>query len=147
MIGPLVKPEAPAEWVPACAGMTVFFLLSAKQIIRDLRAANQKTASTFHNPDMKPCVYILASRRNGSLYIGVTTDIRRRLSEHHDGTVAHTARYGVRRLVYFEDHQKIADALVREKRLKAWKRDWKIRLIEEINPDWNDLRQALAWRD
>ncbi len=96
---------------------------------------------------MKPCIYILASRRNGSLYIGVTTDIRRRLTEHRDGKVAHTTKYGIRRLVYFEDHQQIEDALVREKRLKAWKRAWKIKLIEEVNPDWNDLRSALVWRD
>ena len=96
---------------------------------------------------MKPCVYILASRRNGSLYIGVTTDIRRRLDDHRSGKVPHTRKYRIRRLVYLEDHPRVEDAIIREKRMKAWKRAWKIQLIETANPDWNDLARRLWWRD
>ncbi|MBL6598772.1 MAG: GIY-YIG nuclease family protein [Alphaproteobacteria bacterium] len=96
---------------------------------------------------MKPCVCILASRRNGSLYIGVTTDIRRRLFDHRSGKVPHTRKYRIRRLVYLEDHPRVEDAIIREKRMKAWKRAWKIQLIEKANPDWNDLARQLWWRD
>jgi putative endonuclease len=93
---------------------------------------------------MSPCIYILASRRNGSLYIGVTTDMDRRLIEHREGKVAHTRKYRIRRLVHLETYSWIDDAIIREKRLKAWKRAWKIRLIEESNPDWNDLARRLG---
>jgi putative endonuclease len=93
---------------------------------------------------MQPCVYILASRRNGSLYIGVTTDIHRRLNDHREGKVAHTRKYRIRRLVHLETYSWIDDAIIQEKRLKAWKRAWKIRLIEESNPDWNDLARQLG---
>jgi putative endonuclease len=101
----------------------------------------------FHNPGMKPCVYILASKRGGTLYIGVTGDIRRRLGEHLDGNVAFTLRYRVKRLVHAEFHASIHDAITREKRLEQWNRAWKIRLIEETNPDWNDLSKHLGWID
>ncbi len=93
---------------------------------------------------MKPCVYILASKRNGSLYIGMTTDIRRRVEEHRAGFVQHTRKYRIRRLVYLEPHQTIEDAALRERRIKEWRRLWKIRLIEATNPDWNDLAHDLA---
>jgi putative endonuclease len=96
---------------------------------------------------MKPCVYILASRRGGFLYIGVTADIRRRLQQHQDGQVQHTRKYRIRRPVYLEPHQRITDAIQREKQLKFWKRAWKIRLIEDANPLWNDLARQLAWFD
>jgi putative endonuclease len=96
---------------------------------------------------MKPCIYILASRRNGSLYIGVTSDIRRRLTQHRDGTVAHTHRYRIRRLVYLEFHDRIVDVIVREKRLKFWRRAWKINLIETANPNWDDLSRQFSWLD
>ncbi|MDA0341721.1 MAG: GIY-YIG nuclease family protein [Proteobacteria bacterium] len=93
---------------------------------------------------MKPCVYILASRRNGSLYIGVTSDIRRRLAQHHDGAVSHTRRYRIFRLVHLEFHQRIADAIQREKNLKFWRRAWKIELIETSNPNWDDLSKQFT---
>lgn len=96
---------------------------------------------------MKPCIYILANRRNGFLYIGVTSDIRRRLAEHQQGLSRHTRKYRIKRLVYLEPHDRITDALQREKRLKYWKRAWKIRLIEEANPDWSDLARTLAMFD
>ena len=96
---------------------------------------------------IKPCVYILASKRGGTLYIGVTADVRRRLEQHLDGKVGLTNRYNVKRLVYVEFHDRIDDAIAREKQLKEWNRAWKIGLIEEINPNWNDLRRNLAWLD
>ncbi len=85
-------------------------------------------------------VYILASRKNGTLYIGVTSNLRQRVHQHRSGTVpGFTHRYGVHRLVYFETFCRIGDALTAEKRLKKWNRQWKIRLIEEHNPEWRDL--------
>ncbi|MDI6739416.1 MAG: GIY-YIG nuclease family protein [Candidatus Edwardsbacteria bacterium] len=85
-------------------------------------------------------VYILASRRNGTLYIGVTNDLKRRMTEHKESLVeGFTRRYGVSRLVHYEQYVDVRDAIRREKSLKAWKRAWKIRLIEERNPDWDDL--------
>ncbi|MCU0607620.1 MAG: GIY-YIG nuclease family protein [Candidatus Edwardsbacteria bacterium] len=89
-------------------------------------------------------VYILASKRNGTLYIGVTNDIRRRIREHKEGLVkGFTQRYKVTKLVHLEGFTDIRDAIVREKRLKEWHRAWKIRLIEEHNPDWEDLTKDL----
>jgi putative endonuclease len=85
-------------------------------------------------------VYILASERNGTLYVGVTSDLPRRLFEHQNGLIDGFSRtYGVRRLVYAEAYDRITDAIAREKQLKKWKRGWKIDLIEESNPDWCDL--------
>ena len=85
-------------------------------------------------------VYILASRRNGTLYTGVTSELVQRVWKHKsDVFEGFTKKYGVHRLVYFEEHPDIRDAIVREKQLKKWKRSWKIRLIEEMNPEWRDL--------
>ena len=85
-------------------------------------------------------VYMLASRKQGTLYIGVTNDLIRRVYEHREGAVeSFTKRYRVDRLVYFETHESIETAIVREKTLKHWKRDWKTDLIERDNPDWRDL--------
>ncbi|WP_340316570.1 GIY-YIG nuclease family protein [Rhizorhabdus argentea] len=85
-------------------------------------------------------VYILASRRYGTLYTGVTSDLARRVGEHRDGAVpGFTREYNVKRLVFFESHDDIRDAIAREKRIKEWKRDWKIALIERDNPLWDDL--------
>jgi len=85
-------------------------------------------------------VYILASKRNGTLYIGVTNNLNRRMLEHKSGLIpGFTKKYNVHRLVYFESTNDIRSAITREKRLKKWKRQWKIRLIEENNPEWEDL--------
>ena len=85
-------------------------------------------------------VYLLASRPNGTLYVGVTSDLVRRVAEHKtDGVAGFTKRYGVHRLVYFERYEAIRDALVREKQLKKWNRAWKLRLVREANPTWRDL--------
>ncbi|WP_072371359.1 GIY-YIG nuclease family protein [Hyphomicrobium sp. NDB2Meth4] len=85
-------------------------------------------------------VYILASKRNGTLYVGVTSDLYGRMSEHRDGLIpGFTQRYGVKTLVYFEEHDDVGEAIRREKRIKRWRRAWKIALIEGGNPGWRDL--------
>jgi putative endonuclease len=90
-------------------------------------------------------VYILANQRNGTLYIGVTNDLQRRVQEHREGLVeGFTKKYRVHRLVYFESTEDVRTALEREKRLKIWKRKWKLRLIEESNPHWDDLHPSIA---
>lgn len=90
-------------------------------------------------------VYMLASRKQGTLYIGVTNDLIRRVYEHREGAVeSFTKRYRVDRLVYFETHESIEAAIVREKKLKHWKRGWKTDLIERGNPDWRDLYPDLV---
>jgi putative endonuclease len=93
----------------------------------------------------RPCVYILASNRNGTLYIGVTNDIARRAWEHRSNAVGGFARdYGVHRLVLVEFHETMADAILREKRLKKWRRAWKLGLIERHNPQWRDPYHELT---
>jgi len=85
-------------------------------------------------------VYILASRRNGTLYIGVTNSLRTRLEQHRAGKGSEFVKqYGIYRLVYVENYGRPDEAIAREKQLKRWKRDWKIRLIEQDNLDWSDL--------
>jgi len=85
-------------------------------------------------------VYIMASRRNGTLYLGVTTDLVRRVHRHRTGELGgFTARYGVHRLVWYEGHDDIAAAIQRETSLKRWRRAWKLALIERTNPEWRDL--------
>jgi len=89
-------------------------------------------------------VYILASRKHGTLYIGVTNNLRVRLELHRSGKGSEFVRkYGVTRLVYVEEYSSPEEAIRREKQLKNWHRDWKIRLIEENNPDWSDLSGLL----
>ncbi|MBV6341873.1 GIY-YIG nuclease family protein [Candidatus Magnetobacterium casensis] len=85
-------------------------------------------------------VYILASKKNGTLYIGVTSDLIKRVYEHkNDLTDGFTKKYGVHKLVYYETAEDINSMIAREKQLKRWKRDWKIQLIESVNPMWDDL--------
>jgi len=87
-----------------------------------------------------PCVYILASGRNGTLYIGVTSDLLDRISIHvQELAPGFTAKYHVHQLVYYEMHETMDAAIAREKQLKKWNRLWKIRLIEQANPEWIDL--------
>lgn len=91
-------------------------------------------------------VYILTNKKNGTLYIGMSNDLERRVYEHKNELVqGFTKEYGLKQLVYFESHQYVNDAILREKRLKKWKRQWKINLIEEDNPEWADL--AIDWFD
>ena len=96
--------------------------------------------------ERQPAVYILASKRNGTLYIGVTSNLPKRAWEHREGFGdGFTKKYNVHRLVYYELFEDMQNAITREKRLKKWRRAWKIRLIEEKNPDWHDLwSQILA---
>lgn len=96
--------------------------------------------------DRQPCVYILASKRNGTLHIGVTSDLIRRLHEHRSGSIAGFTRdYGIKRLMWFEQHDTMEEAILREKRLKKWNRAWKITLIEDLNPHWDDLAIGLGF--
>ena len=89
-------------------------------------------------------VYILASQRNGTLYIGVTSDIFRRVWEHREGLIeGFTKKHGVKTLVYYEPFGDIHAAIHRETRLKKWKRQWKIDLIQKYNVEWNDLYETL----
>jgi len=90
-------------------------------------------------------VYILASRKNGTLYVGVTSDLLKRVAEHREKAVSgFTEKYGVTRLVYYEEAADIASAIQREKQLKKWSRAWKIRLIKDKNPGWKDLYPELT---
>ncbi len=90
-------------------------------------------------------VYIMASKKNGTLYIGVTNNIVRRAYEHRNGLVeGFTYKYGVKDLVYYEVHSEINEALIREKQLKKWNRQWKIELIEKENKDWQDLYESIC---
>jgi putative endonuclease len=90
-------------------------------------------------------VYILASCRNGTLYIGMTDELARRVWEHQVGAVAgFTRKYGVKMLVWFERHESRESAFLRERQLKKWNRSWKLELIERSNPDWKDLASELT---
>ena len=93
----------------------------------------------------QPVVYILASKRNGTLYIGVTSNLVKRIWEHKNNMVeGFTKRYTVHRLVWYELHESMESALTREKRLKNWKRKWKLELIETRNPEWLDLYNMIV---
>ncbi|MFN3248521.1 GIY-YIG nuclease family protein [Roseibium album] len=95
--------------------------------------------------DQQYYIYILASGLGGTLYVGVTNALLKRLYEHREGRgSAFTAKYGVHRLVYFEIHEEIEQAIKREKQIKRWKRAWKVSLIEERNPNWDDLSLGLS---
>ncbi|OGR88917.1 MAG: GIY-YIG nuclease [Elusimicrobia bacterium RIFCSPLOWO2_01_FULL_60_11] len=95
--------------------------------------------------DKQPCVYILASRRNGTLYTGVTSDIIKRVWEHKNNVVpGFTKEYGVHTLVWYEQHETMETAILREKRIKKWNRAWKLELIEKQNPTWQDLYQEIT---
>jgi len=94
---------------------------------------------------MPAYVYILASKKNGTLYVGVTSDLPRRMAEHKTGAVeGFTKKYGVTALVYAEQHADIKEAIAREKVIKKWNRDWKLHLIQKANPQWQDLAPELA---
>lgn len=90
--------------------------------------------------EKQAAVYLLASQRNGTLYIGVTSNLVKRIWEHQNNAVeGFTKRYDVHTLVYYEQHATMEAAITREKQLKKWNRAWKLRLVEERNPDWRDL--------
>ena len=92
----------------------------------------------------QPAVYIMTNKAKGTLYTGVTNNLKKRVWEHRENQVeGFTQRYAIHQLVYYELHEEMIEAIVREKRLKKWNRAWKIRLIQEKNPEWNDLYESL----
>ena len=92
----------------------------------------------------QPCVYLMASRRNGTLYVGVTSDLMKRAWEHKNGAVeGFTKRYSVHKLVWYEVHESMESAIAREKAIKAWNRKWKLELVEKANPEWDDFYAML----
>jgi putative endonuclease len=96
--------------------------------------------------DFQPCVYIVASQRNGTLYTGVTSNLLARIQQHRHGLVrGFTRKYGVKLLVWFEQHSTMESAITREKRIKKWNRAWKLKLIEADNPDWRDLAEDFGF--
>jgi putative endonuclease len=96
--------------------------------------------------DFQPCVYLLASRRNGTIYTGVTSILLARIHQHRHGLVrGFTRDYGVKLLVWFEHHPTMESAITREKRIKKWNRAWKLELIEAGNPEWRDLAEDFGF--
>jgi putative endonuclease len=92
----------------------------------------------------QPAVYILASKRNGTLYIGVTSDLQKRAWAHRNESIeGFTKKYGVHLLIYYELYDDMMSAITREKQIKKWNRAWKLELIEKQNPDWNDLWEEI----
>ncbi|RJY09694.1 GIY-YIG nuclease family protein [Aurantiacibacter aquimixticola] len=97
--------------------------------------------------DFAPTVYLLASARNGTLYVGVTSNLMQRIAQHRAGIGGgFAARHRVTRLVWFEQHGTMEHAIIREKRIKKWNRAWKLRLIEADNPDWRDLAEEFGFK-
>ena len=95
--------------------------------------------------EKQPAVYILASQQNGTLYIGVTNDLVKRVWQHKNDTIeGFSKKYSVHKLIYYELHQDMVSAITREKQLKKWNRAWKVELVEEKNPEWNDLWDEIA---
>ncbi len=93
----------------------------------------------------RPCVYMMASKRNGTLYVGVTSDLPKRVFEHREGVVkGFSKKYGCKLLVWYELHETMIAAITREKQIKAGSRAKKLELIEMLNPEWNDLYETLA---
>jgi len=115
------------DWIPAFAGMT------------------RRGAFTGIVARMKqPCVYLLTNDRNGTLYIGVTSDLIQRIWQHKEGVVdGFSKKYGLKMLVWFELHSTMESAIAKEKAMKEWKRGWKLELIEKANPEWRDLYEDL----
>ena len=96
--------------------------------------------------DFQPTVYIMASHKNGTLYTGVTSNLLKRVHEHRLGLIpGFTSDYGIKRLVYVEQHSMMESAIGREKQIKKWERQWKINLIETDNPDWDDLAVSFGF--
>ena len=94
--------------------------------------------------EKQPCVYLLASKRNGAIYTGVTSNLLKRIWEHKSNVVkGFTSKYGVHTLVWYEIHETMESAIQREKTIKNWKRVWKMKIIEEMNPGWRDLYSDL----
>ena len=96
--------------------------------------------------DFQPTVYIVANRKYGAIYVGVTSNLMQRIYQHREGTFeGFSKRYGTKRLMWFEQHGTMETAIVREKQMKEWKRGWKIEQLEKTNPDWKDLAIDLGF--
>ena len=113
---------------------------------RNLR--HETTIITHHTMSKQGYVYLLANKRNTTLYLGVTNDLKRRVAEHklHINS-GFSDKYNTEKLVYFEIHEQIYDAIRREKQMKKWRREWKNALINELNPEWNDLAETIGVDD
>ena len=119
-------------------GVGSIYIHTAVLLVTPAKAGVQK--AKYGEMVKQYCVYILASKKNGTLYIGVTNNLLRRVYEHRNNSIdGFTRKYGVHKLVYYETTDDIESAITKEKQLKKWKRDWKIEMIEKCNPEWNDL--------
>ena len=113
--------------------------------MRDNSVHYRRRSGGGRNPEWQPCVYLLASRRNGTLYVGVTSHLTQRVWQHKgDLADGFTQRYGVHTLVWYQVHDTMESAIAREKAIKGWKRAWKIGLIETSNPQWRDLYEEFT---
>lgn len=113
-------------------------------LARHSRGSKRESRLAYRSLMKFPCVYILANKPNGTLYIGVTSDLVSRCWQHRQAVVKGFSKsYGVKQLVYYEMHQTMTEAIYREKQLKKWNRAWKIDLIEKGNPHWRDLWQEI----
>jgi putative endonuclease len=109
-------------------------------LVPSLSVIPAKAGIQYFRKMKQPCVYMLASKRNGTIYIGVTSNLVKRLYEHQSGAVENfTKKHGVHSLVWYVVYENMESAIVREKQMKKWNRTWKLRLIEEGNPGWSDL--------
>ena len=118
---------------------------AAAPLVRQRAATSSVRALCSRIAQKTGTVYLLASQRNGTLYLGVTSDLARRVRQHKEGaTPGFSSRYGVTHLVWFEGHPSVADAIVREKQIKKWRRAWKVELIEAGNPGWLDLYERVV---
>ncbi|MES2904440.1 MAG: GIY-YIG nuclease family protein [Pseudomonadota bacterium] len=96
--------------------------------------------------EFSPTVYLLASQRNGTLYVGVTSNLIARMHQHREAVIpGFTRKHGIKLLVWFEQHATMDSAIMREKRIKKWERNWKLELIEAGNPDWRDLAEGFGF--
>ena len=106
----------------------------------------ESSSDSAMRSDLDPYVYLLASRRNGTLYLGVTSNLIQRVAQHRiEAFGGFTAEHGVKLLVWFEQHATMEHAIIREKQIKKWRRAWKLDLIEQQNPDWQDLAIMLGF--
>jgi putative endonuclease len=115
------------------------------RLVRGIHRINECAKRIPYNRGMSGWVYIMANEPYGTLYVGVTSDLKARVWQHREGLVdGFTKKHGLKMLVYAEQHDEIEAAIHREKRLKHWSRDWKIDLIASNNPDWKDLYQTIV---
>jgi putative endonuclease len=131
--------------IPAQAGIQGWRPDLAADTASSLPSFRRKQESRGATMHRQPAIYILASKRNGTLYIGVTSELAKRVWQHKNNVVeGFTRRYNVHQLVWYELHETMASAIAREKALKDWKRAWKLALIESSNPGWQDLYDTIV---